>query len=152
MREQERAAREKQARAGRLLSREDVARLFEEHDRQWSRIPTLDALSWTSFAWPTLRPPSTPEDLTTTAIAAYVLNPYAPGDKTDKDRIKEHIRRWHPDRFETKLLSKVRAEEREKVNRSVCIIARGLLGTFCLGYWVCIRLFQVGLCPIGNPL
>lgn len=125
-REQERVERERQARAGKVMSKEDVLRLYEEHERQWLRIPTLDMLSWATFAWPMLKKPSSPEELTTTAISAYVLNPYAPGDKSEKDRIKEHIRRWHPDRFETKLLPRVRSDDREKVKEGAGQVVRSL--------------------------
>ncbi|KAI0795682.1 hypothetical protein C8Q75DRAFT_711719 [Abortiporus biennis] len=108
------------------MTKEDVLNLFDEHDRQWKRLPTLDILTWNSFPWPTLRKPHTVEDLSTTAMSAYVLNPHAPGDKSDKDRIKEHIRRWHPDRFETKLLPKVRADEQEMVKEGAGVVARNL--------------------------
>ena len=126
MREQDRIERERASRAGKVLSKEDVARLFDEHERQWARMPAMDVLGWGSFAWPVLRKPSTPEELTTTAISAYVLNPYAPGDKSEKDRIKEHIRRWHPDRFETKLLPRVRSDDREKVKEGAGQVVRSL--------------------------
>ena len=108
------------------MSKEDVIRLFDEHERQWARIPTLEILSWSSFAWPMLKKPSSPEELTTTAISAYVLNPNAPTDKNEKDRIKEHIRRWHPDRFETKLLPKVRSDERDTVKEGAGQVVRSL--------------------------
>lgn len=125
-REQERMERQRQARSGKVMSKEEVIQLFEEHEKMWQRIPTLDMLSWSSFAWPMLKRPNTPEDLTTTAISAYVLNPNYPTDKSDKDRIKEHIRRWHPDRFETKLLPKVRSDERETVQEGAGYVVRSL--------------------------
>ena len=83
-------------------------------------------LGWASFAWPVLKKPSSPEELTTSAIGAYVLNTYQSSDKSDKDRIKEHIRRWHPDRFETKVLPRVREEEREHVKEGAGNVARHL--------------------------
>ncbi|KAI0337626.1 hypothetical protein BDW22DRAFT_1339422, partial [Trametopsis cervina] len=118
--------RQRQAKAGQMLTKDAVLQLFEEHERQWLRIQASDTVSWTSFPWPVLRKPFEPEELTTTAIAAYVLNPYSPSDKPEKDRIKEHIRRWHPDRFETKVLSKVRSEDREKVKEGAGQVVRSL--------------------------
>jgi hypothetical protein len=46
--------------------------------------------------------------------------------RTPKDRIKEHIKRWHPDRFETMLLPKVAENEREKVKQGAGTVARYL--------------------------
>jgi hypothetical protein len=124
--EQERLERQRQAKAGQMLSKESVLQLFDDHDRQWGRLSTADSVSWTSFPWPMLKKPADPEELTTIAIAAYVLNPYNPSDKSEKDRIKEHIRRWHPDRFETKLLPKVRSEDRELVKDGAGRVVRSL--------------------------
>jgi hypothetical protein len=126
IREQERIAREQQARAAKATSKDAVLRVFEEHEKQWARISTLDVLGWGSFPWPTLRQPNNPEELTTVVISAYVLNQFAPTDKGEKDRIKEHIRRWHPDRFETKLLPKVRPEDRERVKEGAGQVVRSL--------------------------
>ena len=46
--------------------------------------------------------------------------------RTPKDRSKQHIKRWHPDRFETKLLPKVAENEREKVKQGAGNVARYL--------------------------
>ncbi|KAI0776367.1 hypothetical protein BC629DRAFT_1290551, partial [Irpex lacteus] len=118
--------RQRQAKAGQMLTKEAVVQIFDDHDRMWSRLAALDSATWSSFPWPTLKKPSTPEELTTTAISSYVLNPYNPSDKSEKDRIKEHIRRWHPDRFETKLLPKVRSEDRERVKEGAGQVVRSL--------------------------
>ncbi|KAI0088808.1 hypothetical protein BDY19DRAFT_985285 [Irpex rosettiformis] len=92
----------------------------------WSRLAATDNANWFNFPWPMLKKPSNPEELTTTAISAYILNPYNPSDKSEKDRIKEHIRRWHPDRFETKLLPKVKSEDRERVKEGAGQVVRSL--------------------------
>lgn len=124
--EQERLERMRQAKAGQMLTKESVLLLFDDHDRQWARLPTLDSLTWSNFPWPMLKKPNEPEEVTTVAIAAYVLNPYSPSDRPEKDRIKEHIRRWHPDRFETKLLVKVRSEDRDRVKEGAGQVVRSL--------------------------
>jgi hypothetical protein len=54
------------------------------------------------------------------------LYPDKDKSRTPKDRIKEHIKRWHPDRFETKLLPKVVEDEREKVKYGAGNVARYL--------------------------
>lgn len=120
--------REKHAKTSRPLSKEETIQLFQEHDRQWARIKTSDELSWDSFPWPVFKRPFETEELTGPAIGAYVLSPYHPTDKTKapKDRVKDHIKKWHPDRFETRILTRVRAEEKEKVKEGAGLVARNL--------------------------
>ena len=76
--------------------------------------------------------PTEPEELTSVAIKAYILLPHHPTgkSKTARDRIKNQIKKWHLDRFETKLLRKVPEEEREKVQegaRSVALTLKEML-------------------------
>ncbi|GBE87631.1 hypothetical protein SCP_1103080 [Sparassis crispa] len=125
---QEQMEWDKQAKSSKPMSRDDVVRLFEEHERRWADLPNMDVLSWSTLPWPMLRRPEEPDDLTTIAISAYVLSPHYPGEKakSPRDRIKEHIRRWHPDRFETKLLPKVRKDDQDKVKQGAGLVARNL--------------------------
>lgn len=127
-REQERKERERQARTSKSLNEREIVALFAEHDRQWARIKTLNDLGWDSFPWPMFKKPTEPEELTSVAIGAYVLSPHHPTDKSKaaRDRVKDHIKKWHPDRFDTKLLRKVREEEREKVREGAGLVARNL--------------------------
>ncbi|KAF7979267.1 hypothetical protein HWV62_42950 [Athelia sp. TMB] len=127
-REQEQQEMKRQAQMGKILSKDDVLQLFKIHEGQWSSLPTLRELGWNSFPWPVWKRPREPEDLTSTHVGAYVLSQYYPGaeNKSSKERIKEHIRRWHPDRFETKYLPKVVPEEREKVKAGAGVVARVL--------------------------
>ena len=125
-REQEAQQRRTEQKAMRQLSKEEVIKLFEEHERRWARFPSLDFLSWHSFPWPMLKQPNDPEQLTYIEIQAYVLSPHQPADKTPRERIKDYLRKWHPDRFETKLLPKVREDDREKVKEGAGAVARHL--------------------------
>lgn len=124
--EQERLENERQAKMSKIMTKDDVIQLFATHERQWNLITTAEELGWYSFPWPVFKKPSEPEDITTVAISAYVLSPHHQSDKSTKDRIKEHIRRWHPDRFETKYLPKVRADEQDKVKEGAGVVVRGL--------------------------
>ncbi|PPQ67746.1 hypothetical protein CVT26_007034 [Gymnopilus dilepis] len=129
-REQERIEAERQMRAaGRPLTREDVQRVFEHHERQWARLPSLEELTWNDFPWPMLKPPSNPDEISSALISAYFQSPLWPDkdkSKTPKDRIKDHVRRWHPDRFETKMLPRVGESEKEKVKAGAGNVARYL--------------------------
>ncbi|EIN09113.1 hypothetical protein PUNSTDRAFT_68218 [Punctularia strigosozonata HHB-11173 SS5] len=110
------------------MSTDEVLSLFEKHDEQWAIVRSAPKLRWDTFPWPIFKRARTPEDITTNAVGAYVLSPLHPRDreKSNKDRIKDHIKRWHPDRFETQLLPKVNEEEQEKVKEGAGSVARAL--------------------------
>ena len=127
-REQERLEGERQAKMGKIRSRKELIRLFENHENKWRQLKDSDNLGWNSFAWPVLRRPSEPEEMTTMAIGAYVLSKHAPdaNTKSCKGRVKDHIKRWYLDHFETRILPKVVEEEREKVKAGAGVVVRGL--------------------------
>jgi hypothetical protein len=128
MREQERMETARQAReAKKQLTKEDVVRIFERHEDQWKSIATKDCLQWQNFPWPMFKMPSSLGDITYGAIHGYLLSPHYPEkDRSQKDRVKDHIKRWHPDRFETKLLPKVVEEDKEKVKEGAGVVVRTL--------------------------
>ena len=112
---------------GRPPGKEDMAKLFERNEKAWIGLTTMDSLRWTDFPWPMTRKPNTPEEINTAAIEAYVLSPQYPDkSRSEKDRIKDFIKRLHPDRFETKLLIKVLDEEKEKVREGAGSVVRSL--------------------------
>ena len=129
-REQERLKSERQAKNTKVPSRDELIRLYENHENKWRQLRDSDNgdLGWNSFAWPVFKRPSEPEDMTTSAISAYVLSERAPdtNGKSHRDRIKDHLKRWHPDKFETRILPRVVEEEREKVKAGAGIVVRGL--------------------------
>jgi hypothetical protein len=115
--------------AGKPLSRDEIQRVFEHHERLWSRLPSISELSWVDFPWPVLRPPSNPDDISLVLVNAYLSAPFLPEKekaKSLKDRIKEHLRRWHPDRFESKVLPRVLDGEKEKVKQGAGNVVRYL--------------------------
>lgn len=115
---------DRQAKAGKTMSKEDVMKLFEAHRNQWDKIQTLGSLIWEDFPWPMFKRPKAPDDLTSPAITAYMLSSIHPQDRATKERIKDNIRRWHPDRFNSQLLPKVKESERERVSDGAGSVAR----------------------------
>lgn len=129
LREQEQQELRKLAETSKHVNREDASKLYEAHERQWADLPTLEFLNWYNFPWPVSPKPKSPDDLLAAGIHNYVLSQYQlvnKSSKTLKDHIKEHIRRWHPDRFETRYLPKVIQGEREKVKEGAGLVARAL--------------------------
>ena len=82
--------------AGRPLSREELRRVFEHHERLWARLNNLYELLWNDFPWPMAKQPSNPDDMSLNQIGAYMHSPLYPDkdkSRTPTDRIKEHIKR-----------------------------------------------------------
>lgn len=120
------------------MSEDDVINLMIFHDQQWTWISSLPHLQWSDFPWPCLSfsGPKRKEDLTLEAIGEYVLAQF--NIHQDRAIVKEHlknlIRRWHPDRFEIKYLSRVAdLHERDTVRDGAGIVTRIL--NDLLGKW-----------------
>lgn len=125
-RELKQQEKERQAMESRALTKDDIVRLFDEHDRRWKQLPQAGIIGWGSIPWPSLKQVRGVDDLTPTTINAYIRNDNWPSDKTLKERVREQIRRWHPDRFDTGVLSKVREVDKERVKIGAGIVARTL--------------------------
>ncbi|TFL00704.1 hypothetical protein BDV98DRAFT_508545 [Pterulicium gracile] len=111
----------------RIFTRDEVHHIVAENEQRRSKLLTLDVIRWCDLPWPMLRKPETPEDITLGGIDGYVRNPYHPEQgRSERDRVKDHIKYWHPDRFETKLLPRVPEEEQEMVKTGAGIVARTL--------------------------
>ncbi|KAG6907571.1 hypothetical protein DXG01_008408 [Tephrocybe rancida] len=112
------------------LTKEQVASTLERHERQWSILhSTGNNLHWESIPWPMFVPPKSLDDITLSAVSAYALTPLLPEEhnaKSWKDRIKDLIRKWHPDRFETKYLPRVAERDRDKVKEGIEAVLQSL--------------------------
>lgn len=69
--------------------------------------------------------PKGPEELTAPAIRSYMQSPFHPQDKSQRDRIKELIRKWHPDRFNN-LLPLINVNDLEMINEGAGSVVRAL--------------------------
>ena len=120
------------------LSEQEYESLVILHDQQWDWINSLTHLQWADFPWPVLSfsNATKKEDLTLEAVADYVFAPLRlHHDRAmSKERLKEIIRRWHPDRFEVKYLTRVvNLHEREMVREGAGMVVRFL--NDLLGKW-----------------
>jgi len=108
-------------------SREVVTATFDRYEKMWAALPGKPVLRWQDFPWPVIRAPAAGDEITTIAIEDYICSPHYPDQvRSEKDRVKDYIKRWHPDRFETKLLVKVTDDERESVRHAAGEVARSL--------------------------
>ncbi|KAL1731773.1 hypothetical protein EV714DRAFT_208093, partial [Schizophyllum commune] len=90
----------------------------------WQTLASSTRLDWTTLPWPLLRAPAGPDDITASGVEAYVRSPDE--GRTARDRVRELLRKWHPDRFETKLLPLVAEEEKERVKEGAGAVVRAL--------------------------
>ncbi|KAF8479856.1 hypothetical protein JB92DRAFT_2767173 [Gautieria morchelliformis] len=103
-----------------------VLEIWNAYENQWEVMATATKLRFRSIPWPMLTPVSSPDMLLPIYIAAFILNPQHSQGKSRKDRLREALLRWHPDRFEAKWLKKVVEEERDSVQEGVGCVVRAL--------------------------
>ena len=135
------------------MTSEDVTNLVTFHDQQWTYMLSLPQLRWCDFPWPTLsfESPKDQSELTLSTIKTYVYAPLpsvldsgiggtamevygqTSGSRADqdkaflRDRLKDLLRRWHPDRFDARYLERVDDDrEREMVKEGAGLVARYL--------------------------
>ncbi|KAF8184708.1 hypothetical protein BJ912DRAFT_852971 [Pholiota molesta] len=111
------------------MSEADVRNLMTYHDQQWTWMLTVPHIHWVDFPWPLLSfsSPTRVEDLTLEGVAKYIFAPmHLHHDRNlVKDRLKNLIRRWNPDRFELKYLARIPdLEERDMVKDGAAVVER----------------------------
>jgi len=92
------------------------------HREQTSRVQ----LAFTDIPWPTIQPPRSKYDLTFATLSDFFLSRHLPAGRATKERLRDALLRWHPDRFEGRYLDKVRPQDREDVIEGVGIVVRYL--------------------------
>lgn len=128
MEERHRAQEEAKERTRRQRQSEEkaVTSAWRTYESRWATLSTSsEQLTFRTIPWPTISPPSTPSSITLQGIAFFLLSPLHSETKSPKDRIKEALRRWHPDRFH-RLMSRVPEKEKALVEEGVGIVTRGL--------------------------
>ena len=100
---------------------------------RWSKLSTQMELSWAHVPWPTHEPPLAPDAISLDAVREFLLDTAVLDDSAEsqpKDRrqkLKEALLLWHPDRFEGRWLTRIAdVDERDRVREAVGVIARHL--------------------------
>lgn len=135
----EREEEENRRRRRRSRERRRAADARELYEARWKKLLGSSAgldrsLRFADIPWPTM--PSelsggrtralTLDDLTAEAISGFLLNQdeSEAGKKERKDKLRETMLRFHPDKFEGRILRSVVQDERDKVMEAVGIIVR----------------------------
>ena len=115
---------ERQRKRRERRSVEEMTHAWQNYSASWDTLnsnpPNFPTLHFQSIPWPIQHRPTSPEQLTADAISAFVLSPLHSHGKSGKQRIREALLVFHPDRFDkwTRLV-------RDKSDRQVVREAAG---------------------------
>ncbi|KIM34183.1 hypothetical protein M408DRAFT_59824 [Serendipita vermifera MAFF 305830] len=105
---------------------------WDAYDEKWRRLASevlaggQPSITFATLPWPLLNPPSSPDAITRNAVGAFILSQWHSKNKTPRDRIRDALLRWHPDRFGRYLTCAPEGEERDNVKIGVGNVARSL--------------------------
>ena len=126
-REEERARREAERLRREEAQRQKTRDAWENYERRWRNVNTQEVdLSFASIPWPMESQPHSQFDITSYAIKDFILSPLHSMNKSHKQRLREQLLRFHPDRFEGRWLSRVRESDRAEVKDAINSVARYL--------------------------
>ena len=119
--------REKEKRArDRAKSDKLMVNAWTNYESRWTTLmSSSDPLDFKTIPWPVTKPASGPTDLTSETISTFLFSQLHSLQLSRKERIRSAQLRWHPDRFR-RLMGRVKAEDKAKVEEAVGIIARCL--------------------------
>jgi hypothetical protein len=92
---------------------ERVRQKFTLYDAKWAALKSGDdslALDFSQLPWPVLDiTPTSSVDITYDRLQAFVFHPlrHSMEGKSRRERLKMDVLKWHPDKFEAKVLGKV---------------------------------------------
>ena len=133
-REEERRQRRRQEyhRAGEQREKEAERRrqaeAWKAYESQWAVIAIGNddsPLKFRSVPWPMTLPPKSAREVTSEAVAKFILSHAHSEGLSRKDRVKNALRRWHPDRF-GRILNRVDVKDKAAVERGVGTVVRCL--------------------------
>ncbi|KAF9516383.1 hypothetical protein BS47DRAFT_1292502, partial [Hydnum rufescens UP504] len=108
----------------------DPFEAWNEYERRWEAIGNGDLnesnLTFASIPWPMNPQPASVQDLNAERIKSFILSPAHSQNKSHKHLLREQLLRFHPDRFETRLLERVRESDRAAVKEGANMVARYL--------------------------
>jgi len=106
---------------------ERLAKAWHDYEASWTswQRTAPEMLTFRCIPWPLAFHPDSPASITHDAVALFILSPAHSHGKTRKDRVRDALRIWHPDRF-GKWLKKVSEEERAAVSEGVGVVVRCL--------------------------
>jgi hypothetical protein len=134
-RDQERREREQEAlrqkTAAEVTLAQQVAEWLRVYEEKWTLLRTdvqLRPLAFSDIPWPLFGVPASAEDITLVRVQEFLCHPQresVQGAGLIKS-LRSEMLRWHPDKFNAKMLNKVVEGEREAVMEAAGKVARFL--------------------------
>jgi hypothetical protein len=107
--------------------------IIKVYETRWSQLlrstlPDSQELNFSDIPWPLFERINTLEtvegfsNLPAQSIADFVFSPLREGNKSPKDLIRDAFLKWHPDKFESRVLKHVKPSDRDEVLRGARIV------------------------------
>ncbi|EJU00530.1 hypothetical protein DACRYDRAFT_53973 [Dacryopinax primogenitus] len=88
--------------------------------------PGTVGLGFTDLPWPCYPAPLSPEDLKPLPIQRFILSPSHSASQGAKERVRQALLRWHPDKFEGRWMGRCSEGERGEVRQGVRAVVDAL--------------------------
>lgn len=107
---------------------------WRAYESRWSTLQRAAAsstivpysLDFEFLPWPVHPPPKSIDALTKDSISTFVLSDLHSAEKSKKQRLRDALLLYHPDRFESKFMAFVREQDRTLVTEGVGRVVRAL--------------------------
>ncbi|KAG2042620.1 hypothetical protein BDR03DRAFT_568177 [Suillus americanus] len=128
--EARRQERQHQEELRRNKAQADLIAFFQLYDAKWQELKLsqkLTSVMLCEMPWPTFQQGcASPDDISRRSMEEFIFHPLRPGmeTKSRKDRVKVEILRFHPDKFDSNIVHKLRECDREKASEIAGALAR----------------------------
>lgn len=132
-REEEKRAKDKERNFGaEEMKRLDAQRMrgaWAIYERRWAALLLGggEPLTFWNIPWPVLHPPRSVRDITPEAVATFILSGLHSEGIPRRERVRDALRRWHPDRF-GRLIPRITPDDWAVVEYGVGVVVRCLNG------------------------
>ncbi|KAG2144146.1 uncharacterized protein EDB93DRAFT_1241310 [Suillus bovinus] len=130
--EAQRQERQRQEELRRNKVQADIVDFFQLYDAKWQELKlskTLTSVMLREMPWPLFQHGcASPDDISRRSMEAFIFHPLRPGmeTKSRKDRLKVEILRFHPDKFNSNIVRKLRECDRGRAIEIAGALARML--------------------------
>ncbi|KAG6379745.1 hypothetical protein JVT61DRAFT_10280 [Boletus reticuloceps] len=127
--EQERQARSRAEEARRTTMEEQIRQHFVMYEAKWNELRTSNSMASIDvreMPWPVLGIISSADQITYQDVRAFLFHPQRPGveGKSARDKVKAEMLRFHPDKFNTRIVPKIQQAQQGAAQEIAGAVAR----------------------------
>jgi len=111
-------------------NRDAVDEAWRSYQSRWKEITAgtcANLLAFQDIPWPVTSQVLSPTFLTAERIEKFILSPSHSSDRTRKQRIRDSMLLWHPDKWEGRWMGRVSEKDKSRVREGVEAVARCLI-------------------------